>query len=1075
MNKKIFHTVFERNLEFTADNIAVEHMDQTLTYGELNCLANKIAHALIGSGVKKGDPVWVLLPPSIAFVGALLGVFKSGGLFMAIHDTTPEGGLERLLAAASPGCLITGGDAPDSPFTQTKKIIADHDNTVRFLSLMNGEPVMEEERNPASSAMNADSKNPPLIPDEQSGCYIVGTSGTTGTPKLIEGSHRSLSHLIHWLKDEFQVTENDRVSLLAPVTNDVVFRDVLLPLLAGGTVMIPKDDVKYTTPKLLTWLDATGVTHIHSVPSMLRLFMRELAEPDADVKVPANLKRILLVGEPLYGEDVKRWFAIPGNAIELVNLYGASETLAKSFHRMKAPDTHMGHGALVGQPISNSALLIVKNNRLCNIGEIGEIHIKSPYITNGYYNDEERTRAVFIPNPLTGDPSDIVYKTGDFGRYTKNRSVEFAGRQDRQVKINGLRVELTEVEAAALSCPGMSEVFVSLHTTPDLESRLICYYTETKTVETTGLKGVLAEKLMPWMVPSYFVRLDHMPLMINGKVDKKALPTPEALICDDAAYEAPETATEIALSAIWQEVLGLPKVGVTHPFFEIGGTSLAAIRVVSRIYQTLNVELSIKDFFSNQTIRELALFLSTLSNTHYQPIPPSPIKEAYPLSPSQKRFVILDELEGRSHYHTIPGAWEVKGPLDLDAFMQTIGKIGETHESFRTTFHFNDGDPIQKIHDTGMGIVVEQKDASEEEVDALLERLARKTFDLSTGPLAHMTLIRITADYHIVFLTMHHVIGDAISMDIFAEEFTAIYPAMATGTLAGNLLPAIQYKDYAVWLKEPMQTRSLKRSQTYWMNRFQGDVPVLNLPYDYPHPPQKSYRGNVVTLALSPDMSAELKKSAASCQVTPFMLLTSLVTILLYRHTAQEDIVLGVITGGRHLPCLEKLVGCCVNVLPLRTGVRGEMSVLTVTKAVKKIMTDALLHQDYPFDQLVQDLQPKRMNGRSPLFDVSILMQDQGDITMTAGELTIRPRKLGTVVNQYDLDFVFMENEGRIILNLQYCEDLFRRSTVEMLADHLKKLVDAVISDRTVAISDIALSSLEASSAPVEISAQFHF
>ncbi|MBF0558171.1 MAG: amino acid adenylation domain-containing protein, partial [Nitrospirae bacterium] len=418
MNKKIIHSVFESVADEFPGNIAVEEeTGRTITYRELNEKANQIAFSLIECGVGRDVVVAVFIKSCIEYVASMIGIFKSGGIFMPLDPRFPARRIENILNRTSPKVFIAGSELSLSDFR--------HSGSGIYL--------------PVFSFFNSNNypvHNPPLVSDPDDGNYIVHTSGSTGEPKAILGRHKTVSHFMHWEITEFALDQETRTSQLSPSTNDVILRDIFAPLISGGTVCIPAPDTITNTNRLVQWLDKSGITLVHTVPSLLRLIMKEMETSGSSLN---SVRQVLLVGEELYSRDAARWMDLTGNRAELVNLYGSSETLAKSFHRIKERPADLNKVVPIGKPISNAALLVIKNNAaLCDIGELGEIYIKSPFIGKGYYKNPELTARSFVPNPINGDLSDIVYKTGDMGRYLPDRSIEYIGRLDTQVKIGGL-------------------------------------------------------------------------------------------------------------------------------------------------------------------------------------------------------------------------------------------------------------------------------------------------------------------------------------------------------------------------------------------------------------------------------------------------------------------------------------------------------------------------------------------------------------------------------------------------------------------------------------------------------------
>ncbi|WPZ32674.1 non-ribosomal peptide synthetase [Thalassobaculum sp. OXR-137] len=583
--KTVIHAAFERVADAHPERIAIEASGRRIAYGDLNRAANRAAHGLIRQhGVGRGAVVGLHLPPGIAYVTAMLAVAKAGGIFLPLAMAAPPRRQEKILAVAAPALILTERPSDLPPGAATAS--------------------------PASLGAQ-DEANPPLAVAGDDAAYIVSTSGSTGAPKAILGSQKGLSHFIHWEVGLFGAGGDTRVSQLAPATFDVSLRDIFFPLLAGGTLCVPDDATRTDSRRLLAWLEASRVTHIHCVPSLFRQLTADLASADAAADRLPDLRHILLAGEPLYGADVQRWQALMGRRIELTNLYGPSETtLAKAFHRIGAAPTEPGRMVPVGLPLPNTSLLVIKDGELCDEGEIGEVFIKTPFMSKGYLAAPEETAAAFVQNPLTPGTPDTIYRSGDLGRYLAGHVVELLGRRDGQVKIAGTRIELAEVEGAILKHPAVRAAVVAVNPATARDPSLTAYYIADAPVAAADLRRHLDDWLPAAMQPAYLMQLDRFPLNLHGKVDRRALPRPADLLYRDAPYVAPQGETETRIAAIWGEVLELEKVGATHGFVDLGGDSLKAIRVLSRLYQAFGVEATLPDLFPHGTVRSLAATLN---------------------------------------------------------------------------------------------------------------------------------------------------------------------------------------------------------------------------------------------------------------------------------------------------------------------------------------------------------------------------------------------------------------------------------------------------------------------------------
>jgi len=586
--KSVIHSAFENVAALHATNPAVRTAEVEITYGALNEAANRLAFNLrVRHGVGSGTIVGLYLPMGINYVVAILGVAKAGGIFQPLDPETPRLRQQKFLTQATPALVLS--DAENAPMWATLK------QNVPLVCI--------------DALDDGETTNPPLAVSGEDASYIVFTSGSTGDPKAILGSHKGLSHFVHWEVKEFGLDATVRVSQLAPPTFDVSLRDIFVPLLAGGTLCIPAADVR-NSRHLLDWLDTEAISLVHCVPSIFRGLLHELADRPEPGAALAHLNYVLLAGEPLYCVDVQRWRALMGNRVELINLYGPSETtLAKAFHRVRELPTEPGRMIPVGHPLPNTALLIIKDGELCDQGEIGEVYIKTPFMSKGYYGEPELTAAAFVQNPLTPDVPDRIYRSGDLGRYRADRSVELLGRQDSQVKVKGIRIELAEIEQVLLHHPAIEQSVVVAHPSADHQIYLTAYFIASQSLADAELR----QHLQPWlpapMHPAFFVQMEKFPLNLHGKVLRRALPRPSDLLYQQKAYVSAANPTEESLVQLWDEVLELGKIGVTHTFIELGGDSLKAIRLLARVFQRFETEVKLQELFPSGTVRNLAALI----------------------------------------------------------------------------------------------------------------------------------------------------------------------------------------------------------------------------------------------------------------------------------------------------------------------------------------------------------------------------------------------------------------------------------------------------------------------------------
>ncbi|WP_343857543.1 condensation domain-containing protein, partial [Fulvivirga kasyanovii] len=647
----------------------------------------------------------------------------------------------------------------------------------------------------------------------------------------------------------------------------------------------------------------------------------------------------------------------------------------------------------------------------------------------------------------------------------------FLGRKDQQVKIRGYRVEPGEVENVLMKHELIEEQVVIARSDSEGTKHLVAYYRSEEEISTSDLRDFLGQKLPSYMLPGYFVKLDVFPLNSNGKIDRKQLPSPQDFgQLSGTEYVAPRTAQEQELAGVWSSVLGLERVGLSDNFFEIGGHSLKATQLLSRIYKEMNVRMELRDIFTYPTLGELATLLSVGNQTQYSEILPLEPQDYYAVSHAQKRLWILDQLEEEQYAYNIPRAYKITGHLDVDAFKLAFHTLVSRHESLRTTFLSIDGVPYQQVQSAeAIGFELHYEDLrGEEGAEARAEELARSeslaSFNLQTGPLLRARLLQVSEDKYVFVYTLHHIISDGWSEGVLVQDVLQLYEAYKAGK-ENPLAPlSIHYKDYAAWQNDQLSGDNLEVLRNYWLDQFSGELPVLNLPADYQRPKVKTYNGERVNFWLDKEELDKLKKMGRANDASLFMTLVACVNLLLYRFSGQEDLIVGSPVAGRDHVDLENQIGLYLNTLALRTRLKGRDSYQQLLSRVKDVVLGAFEHQAYPFDCIVQDLNLNRDQSRYPLFDVWVVLQNtsvRDDNNTQMNDLDFRTFDSAGVICNYDLKFGFEEMDEALFINFEYSTDLFAPETAAKFADALKVLLKTISNDPLSAIDDIELISEE--------------
>jgi amino acid adenylation domain-containing protein len=617
MDDWIIHSIFEDAKRRFPKNTAIKTDSREITYSELNACTNRVAHALINLGVDRQSIVGIYFQASVEYVVALLGVLKSGAIFMPLDTHNPAKRLGKILAKTNPIVIITGKhlEVELSKKLHKTELSRELSHLIVFKDSLdfNIRPFPEVD-SAVAEGLDFPASNPSIVSNPEDGCYLITTSGSTGKPKIILGMHKGLSHFIKWEIEEFNLNENERVCQLSPVTFDVSLRDIFVPLSIGGTLYIPDENTRIDPGKLVRWLKESGISHVHIIPTIFRLITQEIESLNQRESAFPTIKHMLIAGEVLYGNDIDRWRKTVGTDVKLVNIYGPSETtLAKLFYRIEDKHIEPYESVPLGIPIADTEVLIVKNNKKCMIGEIGEIYIKTDFMSKGYYKAPELNVLAFIQNPLEKKKKDIVYKTGDLGKYLPDGRVQFAGRLDGQIKLHGIRIEITEIETVLGQHPQVRQAAVIDKNDVYGNIKLIGYIVpkpgKKPTIE--SLRRFVEDMLPEYMLPAMYVTLESLPLTQNGKIDRYSLPDPPRIRPEmEEIYIPPTTKLEKALCKIWTQLLNIDRIGKNDNLFYLGGTSLLTVRAVELVKKELGIDLPVTKIFQYPQISALVADIS---------------------------------------------------------------------------------------------------------------------------------------------------------------------------------------------------------------------------------------------------------------------------------------------------------------------------------------------------------------------------------------------------------------------------------------------------------------------------------
>ncbi|HEX3095292.1 MAG TPA: amino acid adenylation domain-containing protein, partial [Candidatus Angelobacter sp.] len=840
--------------------------------------------------------------------------------------------------------------------------------------------------------------------------YVMYTSGSTGKPKGVQVTHRSVVNLLCSMREAPGITQDDTLLAVTTLSFDIAGLELFLPLCVGARLVLAKRETASDGERLLKKLQTCGATILQGTPATWRLLL--------EAGWRGNPKLKMICGGEALDRDLANQLLQTGGP--LWNMYGPTESTIWSSTLLVKPGSDP---VSIGSPINNTQIYVLNShNDPQPVGVAGELLIAGDGLARGYLNRSELTLEKFVANPFR--PGTRMYKTGDLVRWLADGNIRYLGRIDTQVKIRGFRVELGEIEARLAEHPGVRETVVVVDEDAYGGKRLVAYYTTTASEEGTtaeGLRVHLAGTLPQYMLPAVFVELPRFPLTANGKVDRKALPAPEAGARSTRDYEPPQGRMENLIAEIWVAVLKLNRVGRNDNFFELGGHSLLVVSVISRIRQSLGLEVSISDLFAHPGLDDFARHLENAAQSKLPPIMRVQRTELLPLSFAQQRLWFLSRMEaGSKAYHIMLGV-RLRGRLDGTALRRALDQIVTRHEALRTTFIIAEGEPQQRIAPADqerfqlLEVDLHQQRNTQGNLERTIAEEAGAGFDLQAGPLIRGRLIRTGEEEHGLLINMHHIVSDEWSLGVFVRELSALYSAYVRGGEARLPELTIQYADYAAWQRKRMEGEVLQAQAEYWKKNLEGVPDLLELPSDYVRPAKQDYAGAAVQWTLNEKLTCGLKELSRRHGTTLFMTLLAGWALLLERLSGQQDLVIGTPVANRGLAEIENLIGFFVNMLALRLDVSGRPTVRAMLERVKKEALDGQQHQDMPFEQVVELLQPVRSLAHSPLFQVSFTWLANSEAGLKLPGLDAEPLELSPhLVSRFDIALLLQETRGRI-------------------------------------------------------------
>ncbi|AVN47873.1 non-ribosomal peptide synthase/polyketide synthase [Pseudomonas aeruginosa] len=1032
------HRLFEAQAGLTPDAPALLFGEERLSYAELNALANRLAWRLREEGVGSDVLVGIALERGVPMVVALLAVLKAGGAYVPLDPQYPADRLQYMIDDSGLRLLLSQQSVlarlPQSDGLQSLLL----DDLER---LVHGYPA----------------ENPDLPEAPDSLCYAIYTSGSTGQPKGVMVRHRALTNFVCSIARQPGMLARDRLLSVTTFSFDIFGLELYVPLARGASVLLASREQAQDPEALLDLVERQGVTVLQATPATWRMLC------DSE-RVDLLRGCTLLCGGEALAEDLAA--RMRGLSASTWNLYGPTETTIWSARFRLGEEAR----PFLGGPLENTALYILDSEmNPCPPGVAGELLIGGDGLARGYHRRPGLTAERFLPDPFAADGSRL-YRTGDLARYRADGVIEYLGRIDHQVKIRGFRIELGEIETRLLEQDSVREAVVVAQ--PGVAGPTLVAYlvpTEAALVDAesarqqelrSALKNSLLAVLPDYMVPAHMLLLENLPLTPNGKINRKALPLPDASAVRDA-HVAPEGELERAMAAIWSEVLKLGHIGRDDNFFELGGHSLLVTQVVSRVRRRLDLQVPLRTLFEHSTLRAYAQAVAQLVPAAQGGIVRCARGASPQLSFAQERQWFIWRLDPHSAAYNIPVALRLKGPLRRDALQGALDLLVQRHETLRTTFVEHDGAPRQVIHPT-LPIVIEERrpPVAGEDLKGLVETEAHRPFDLQRGPLLRVLLLPLATDECVLVLTLHHIIADGWSMQVLVDELIRVYAALRHDQPPALAELPIQYADFAAWQRQWMDGGERERQLDYWVSRLGGEQPLLELPSDRPRPQQQSHRGRRIGIPLPAELAEALRRLAQAERGTLFMLLLASFQALLHRYSGQNDIRVGVPIANRNREETEGLIGFFVNTQVLRAELDGQLPFRELLRQVRQAVVEAQGHQDLPFEQLVDALQPERSLSHAPLFQVMYNHQrddHRGSRFASLGELEVEDLAWDVQTAQFDLTLDTYESSNGLLAELTYATDLFDASSAERIAGHWLNLLQSIVARPEARIAELKL------------------
>lgn len=1018
------NNIFEQiknNSKNTLNNIAIETENEKITYDELITRVNKLSNYLLNKKISKN--IGIFTSRNIDTIIGILAIINIGSTYVPIDPEYPASRIEYMISNSKIGTILI-----TEKNNLNKKINAK--NKIHYLDINYN--IYDFYDSNFDKKINYDINN---------NLYIVFTSGSTGNPKGITITHKNMMNLIYFEKNCTDLlNEKNRILQFATMSFDVSYQEIFSALLTNSCLVLTTEEIRKDMNKLSNYIFDKKIDTLFIPPAYLRILVEDENILD---KLKNNLKNIITAGEQLVITDGIKKLIL--NGIKINNHYGPAETHVATSYVVNEKNITLKPP--IGYPISNTSIYILDNKkRLCPKNIIGEIAISGDCVGNGYINNENLNKSKFIIDPFTNKK---MYLTGDLGYLDENYCVHYIGRSDFQVKINGFRIELEEIDKILLQHPSILNA-VSIIKEFNNKKYIITYYSLKNDLDKNDLLEFLKNKLPNYMLPFKLICVPKINLTLNGKIDKKSLPNFDFIENDN--FVGPKTENEIKLAEIWKNIFNVEKISTTYDFFELGGDSLLAIKLCAIIQEKFNVEILVKDIFDNSKFNDLLYLIENSNKLIINKIPLAEKNTYYNLSCAQKGIYYAVSMDGNSSIlYNLPGGILFDKMPDIEKLENCFNILINRHEAFRTYFETENNNVVQKIAEN-INFKINIINKNIDELNNCFEEFV-KPFDLSKPPLLRADFINFEDEKYMLLFDTHHIIVDGSSIKIFINELCDLYNDNDLSELK------ITYKDFAVWENNILQSNKLDDSKNYWVEQLKGEIPILNLPIKTLRPSSKSFKGAKIYKTIPKNLVRKIDTISQNYNVTPYMITLAAYYILLSKYSMQEDIIVGSPVVGRNNSDLTNIIGMFVNTLPLRINIDSELSFEQFLYNVKDMCLNSFEHQTYPLQKILDNINISRDNSRNPLFDVLFTYQNNGQAPINLNGINAEYYLPDTKISKFDLSLEIIPNNDKLKLNFEYCSNLFTSKFINTLAEHYLRILKTVVQNIDTKLYDIDMLS----------------